>query len=830
MRQGLTVLVVFVLLALAPFSQVTAKDDGIYNRSNGCGCHSNSGSVTAQLTGLPTAYTPGTSYGLTVAMSTTPNTGGFNLEVSKGALSNPDSNTQVSSNGFQATHGFSPGTTTWTMDWTAPASGSGSVQFDLAVLAANGNGGTSGDAYNTLSTSVSEDINANTPPTASNLIITPAAPNTADALTVSYTYSDDDGDAESGTTVAWHLNGVVQTGQTSSTLPSSATSKGESWQAVVTPSDGEDAGTPVTSSSVIIANSAPEVTSIEVSDETPDTNEAVTFTYQTGDADGDAITATEFRWLLEGAPVASLDNASTLPAVATRAGDVWTVEVRITDGEDMSDWLASADVVVGSSNQPPTVDTVTLSPASATTLDDLTASWTASDPDGDAVMETELTWMKDGVHQPEVDDVNPLPSERTSKGEVWTASVRASDGAAWSPATSSSQQTIANAAPVASNATLESPTYSGLDPLTVNFTTEDPDGDAVELVDVRWYLNDVEQNDGAGSLVLEAGILQRGDAWHAVITVGDGADQTVITTGTVLIVNAAPEVNITWPSEPTALIDLMPLLSVTDVDGDETTFATTWYKNGFRDASLTNATSVGAEKLAPGQEWKVMVVASDGDKMNSNEAMIVIANLQPSAAITVVSSAVWFNETTLLSAETSTDADGELVHYTWSWDGTSATGSTVAVVLTEDTEIRLVVTDENGATAESTLLLDVTAGPSVQNLQVSDDANGHVDLTWTWLGGAVEFNILRNGELVGTTDDLAYQDQPPMSGANAYTIQPVNEERIFLNGADEVSTTLQPIVVEEPGPASGLGYGLGALMLLALLMPPVLGSRKGGGV
>jgi hypothetical protein len=677
---------------------------------------------------------------------------------------------------------------------------------------------------------VGEDINVNTPPTASNLIISPASPNTGDALTVAYTYTDDDGDAESGTTVAWHLNGVAQTGQTSSTLPSSATTKGQSWQAVVTPSDGESDGTSVTSSSVIIANSAPEVSSIDVSDETPDTNEDVTFTYETDDADGDTITATEIRWLLEGGPVASLENASTLPAIATRAGDVWTVEVRITDGEDMSAWFTSADVVVGSSNQPPVVDAVSLTPANPTTLDEVTASWTASDPDGDAILQTELMWMKNGVHLPDLDNLNPLPSQHTSKGEIWTATVRASDGAAWSPATSSVQQTIANAAPIASSATLESPTFSSLDPLTVNLTAQDPDGDEVQIEEVRWHLNGVEQNDGVNSLVLDAATLQRGDAWHAVITIGDGTDQTVTTTAAVLIVNAAPEVNITWPSELTSLVDLAPVLSITDMDGDETSFTTNWYKNGFRDASLTNSTTVGAEKLAPGQTWKVVVVASDGEKTSSNEASAVLPNLQPSATITVVSSAVWFNETTVLSAETSTDVDGELVRYTWSWDGASATGSTLAVVLTTDTEIRLAVTDDNGATAETTILLEVSAGPSVQNLRVGDDGNGQVDLTWAWSGDDVEFNILRNGEVVGTTPDLAYRDQPPMSGTNAYTVQPVNDERIFLNGAGEISTTLEPVVMEEPGPAAGFGYGLGTLMLLALLVPPILNSRKGGGV
>ena len=55
------------------------------------------------------------------------------------------------------------------MDWTAPASGSGTVQFDLAVLSANGNGRTSGDSYGTYSTSLLEDVPSNVAPTVADV-------------------------------------------------------------------------------------------------------------------------------------------------------------------------------------------------------------------------------------------------------------------------------------------------------------------------------------------------------------------------------------------------------------------------------------------------------------------------------------------------------------------------------------------------------------------------------------------------------------------------------------------------------------------------------------
>lgn len=828
MQKASVLLFVFLLLASTQADVATANKDQKFNSTSGCGCHSGGANgVTPVLSGLPTTYTPATTYSLSVGMTGSPQSGGFNLAVNKGTLSNPSSAAQVSSSGFQATHNTWT-STSWTVDWTAPVAGSGAVQVNLAVLHGNNGKNTAGDLYGTSSTSVSEDVNTNTPPVAGNVVLTPQAPLTGDDLVVAYTYSDDDGDSESGTTIAWHLNGAQQSSHTSATLPSSATAKGESWHAVVTPSDGEDAGTAVASSAVVIENSAPEVTSITMSSEAPDTNDDVTFSVVTDDDDGDAVTSTEVRWLLDGAPVSSLENATTLPAVATRANDQWTVEIRVSDGEDMSDWFTSPTATVGSSNQAPEVNDLVLSPAEPTTVDDITATWVASDPDGDAIVETEILWYRNDIHEPEADGLNPLPHSFTTKGETWAAWVRASDGNAWSFLPSSAQLSILNAAPVAEVAMLTSPSFSALHPLTVNLSTTDADGDDVQVVDVRWRLNDVEQSAGAGSLALPADALTEDDLWHALVTLDDGTDQTVVSTPSVLIVNGAPTVSITWPTEATSLVDLAPNIEVADVDGDTTTITTTWYKNGFRDAGLANATVVSAAKLAPEQTWRLVVEVSDGSLSQSADASVVLLNLAPLAQIEVVSSSVWLNEATVLSAASSSDADGDIVRFMWSWDGTTFSGETLSVVLTQDTEVMLTVIDDSGATSNTTVQLDVEIGPSIQNLAVFSDDKGNVKLTWSWTGETVAFDIFRNDNLVGTTESMTFEDQPPLSGRNTYIVQPVNEERVFINGADEASVLLDAFAVEEPGPETGLGFGLGALMLVGLLLAQFLGGRMGG--
>ena len=76
---------------------------------------------------------------------------------------------------------------------------------------------------------------------------------------------------------------------------------------------------------------------------------------------------------------------------------------------------------------------------------------------------------------------------------------------------------------------LTSPSFSALHDLSVNLSTNDVDGDQVQLTQVQWFLNDVEQAGLANAAPLSASELTRGDVWYAVITVGDGTDEAQAT-------------------------------------------------------------------------------------------------------------------------------------------------------------------------------------------------------------------------------------------------------------------------------------------------------------
>jgi hypothetical protein len=817
MRTALAMLTVALLLTVAPMGQVVANSGGKFNSSGGCGCHGYS-SVTAQLNGVPTDYTPGSTYAISVGMGTSPTTGGFNLAVTQGQFSNPDANTRLNSNAKQATHDYSYGTTSWSFDWTAPSAGTGSVRFDLAVLSANGNGGNSGDTYGTTSVTANEAV-SNTPPTVNNLAIAPIAPSTTDDLTASYTFSDDDGDAESGTTVAWFRDGAIQSTFTGLTLPASATS------------DGEDVGTSVASSPVTVLNTAPTVLSVTPSDLAPDTSEDVVLAVVSDDLDGDAVTATETKWMLGGSHVDSLDDATTLPSLATRPGDVWTVEVRVSDGTDLSSWLTSDAITVGSTNQAPVVSNVVIDDGTTpTTGDAIAATWAQDDPDGDSIQSTELQWSKDGTHIVEANDLNPLPASFTAKGETWTVQIRAYDGALWSTWATSAGLTVGNTAPVIEDAHLTSPTLTVQDNLSLNLTSSDVDGDDLSVVSVRWFLDEVEQGIGADQTTLPASALTRGDAWHAVVALSDGTDEVSFTTDAVTVLNSAPTVTVEWPVNVTATQDLVPIILSSDADGDAVSVETSWYKNGFRDATLSNLTSVPANKLAPEQSWRLVVMIHDGMDAGEEVASTTeVLNLNPQANIIVVSNEVWTGEHTLLSGASSVDADGQIVMHRWTVDGQVLVGKDVLLILEEATEVSLTVIDEHGGMAMTSTTLNPTLGPEVQNLEAVHDGAGSVQLTWTWSGEFVTHHVYRNGDMIGVTDSTTFTDRPPMSGVNTYTVQPVSEERTFQRGADDVGLQVNDVEIVTPAPAAGLGYGLGGAMILVLLLLQILTLRSGGG-
>ncbi len=112
----------------------------------------------------------------------------------------------------------------------------------------------------TTGTALSASVTiVNTPPTVSTVSITPTSPEADERLQVNYTFSDPDGDAESGTTIRWYKNGAVQSSYNNQdSVPATAVSAGDQWNVTVIASDGTDSAAARSSSSVTIVEPTDE--------------------------------------------------------------------------------------------------------------------------------------------------------------------------------------------------------------------------------------------------------------------------------------------------------------------------------------------------------------------------------------------------------------------------------------------------------------------------------------------------------------------------------------------------------------------------------------------
>ena len=319
-----TLAVIIIAFMVLTLPTMESSSNGIHNQAgNGCSCHYSGGSPTLS-ENFPSTYTGGQTYNIQISVSggVSGSNGGFNVVVDKGTLSIPGvgiMSVKIDSSGQSATHTTSS-YRSWSFDWTAPASGSGPTSVDIAVLTANGNGATSNDAWTSSSITIPEAGPSNNAPTVSSVYVTDETNSPTitqvyyDAdLFAMYDYDDLDGDAESGTQIRWIVNGFASDVHNDQLLIDHGDTKvGEIWNFKVTPSDGADFGTEVTSSNsveIIDYHSDGDGYGDQIDEFPNDSNEWA-------DSDGDGVG----------------DNADAFPEDATETAD--TDEDGVGDNAD----------------------------------------------------------------------------------------------------------------------------------------------------------------------------------------------------------------------------------------------------------------------------------------------------------------------------------------------------------------------------------------------------------------------------------------------------------------------------------------------------------------
>ncbi|MED6337670.1 MAG: hypothetical protein VYC12_01455, partial [Candidatus Thermoplasmatota archaeon] len=461
-------------------------------------------------------------------------------------------------------------------------------------MTTNCNGQNSDDRWVTDVVLIPENVPANNPPSASNVLLTPTDAKTTDDLTLSYSYNDQDGDSESGSEIIWYRDSqaLPQGTITGLTVPSSETQKGQEWYATVKPSDGSDYGSLETSNTVIIENSPPSLSIPTISPSSADEDDDLTVSYTASDDDQEPLTVM-IRWYLDGVLVSEFNDDLTIPSIATREGDEWRVEVSVNDGDDM-EARSSQIITIGGvvqPNNPPEVTSAIINPNQPTTVDDIQLIYTTQDLDNDQITDTEIEWRVDNVLTAQT--TATVLSSTTQKGQVWQAKIRVSDGIDWS-AWADAEVLIGNTPPVANAITISPTEIYTNDSVFVAYEYSDADDDESNNPLIIWSKNGIEQPPLDGLNPLPAEYTSKGDVWTVSLQANDGESfSEMALQSTFTVQNSLPTIsineiptNISFAETDLTGLEILPEFN--DLDDDQIVSSIQWLRNGFREGSLDN--------------------------------------------------------------------------------------------------------------------------------------------------------------------------------------------------------------------------------------------------
>ncbi len=474
---------------------------------------------------------------------------------------------------------------------------------------------------------------SNTPPVANNVKITPSEPKTTDDLRCEYDYTDIDGDIESGTEIRWFKDGIEQIqckGQL--VLSSDMTKRGDRWQFKIIPCDGIDFGLEMTSSEVIVVNSPPIVNNVIIEPNNPSEGQVLNCIYEYIDLDGDAESGTSIRWYKNEVLQNKYNDQKEIPSGVIKKGESWKVVIRPRDGISEGRYVTSPVIIVG--NSPPFVEGLHIEILST---GDLVVRYDYRDLNGDKEYGTEIRWYRNKSLEPAFNDQILVPNSYMTRGDKWYVTVRPSDGMDYGGIIESTEVTIGNFPPMASELTIEPSNPYIDDTLKISYVYSDIDGDAESGTEIRWYRNGTEEVEYRDCREIPSIALRRFDRWYFTVRPRDGIDFGLLQVSPeVTIGNRLPVVNglMISPANPKTGDQLICSYVYTDLDGDaESGTEIRWYKDEVYQSYYKNKTTISSSSVKKGQTWYVTVKPKDGYEYGelARSASVVIANKPPVA-------------------------------------------------------------------------------------------------------------------------------------------------------------------------------------------------------
>jgi hypothetical protein len=532
----------------------------------------------------------------------------------------------------------------------------GSMEFQLADLS-RGHHTITLWARNSidLSNDASITLTVNGLPTAPEVYLDPNPATSADDLSaVIDTESEDPEGTEVAYTYAWYQNGMLFTEGSTAMIPSESTAKGEVWRVVVTPDDGIADGY-TGEAEVIIRNSPPNVTEVNLSPDPAVTTDTLTCTaIGAMDWDGDAITLT-YSWVVDG---------STLPVTTdtipfewfSRGQDVYC-EVLPTDGRD--EGVATRSNIVTIGNSAPWVVEAHITPDAVRWGDRPTCIYDGySDPDDDADMST-IAWSVNGVFASEGSIAHGL----YTRDDTLTCTVTPSDGSMDGEPISTSV-TVLNSLPSHDRVEM-TPVPADVDDTIhcMAWGYFDPDGDPDDSY-ITWNINGGVW--GISASISDA--FEGGDVVTCTVMAFDGYEEGGAISVTQTIGNTPPTisgVSITPISPTTADTLTCSYSDFYDRDGDPDFSQYNWLVNGF-ESGVTGSTFSGG--FGSSDRVTCEVTPYDGiDEGAARSETVVVSNSLPEITRMSFAPSRVYTSDMVRIIPTSYDMDGDLVTYQYEW-------------------------------------------------------------------------------------------------------------------------------------------------------------------
>jgi hypothetical protein len=521
----------------------------------------------------------------------------------------------------------------------------------------------------------------NTPPTASNLTMT-SSPQTGDNLVTSWSYDDVDGDPEnSSAKIRWYKNNILQTALNDSVIVLSGnTSKGEVWHYTVQVFDGQNYSVIYTlSPGVQILNTAPTASSITITPGDPSTNVSLTAEWSFTDVDGDNETSSWIiRWYKDSQYQATYDDQIIIPSSATSKGEYWNFTIQVHDGSDYSIQYNSTAILIV--NTPPEVSDITIT-SNPTSSEDLVASWTATDIDGDnpddflnVTIIRWYIWSSGWAIVPSLANVTVVQSGNLTKNDIWRFELEIFDGEEYSIVYISPNSSILNSPPILTG----TPTFnkttnvSPSDDVNITYIYGDTDGDNEIEANriVYWYKNGQFFSSKTNHTILFNSDTSGGDFWQYIIQVYDGFNYSLSYTSILIIIgsgaNTLPEAqNVTLTATVNTNATTENLIAKYDYyDADDhlqVDYEILWYLNGILQSELNDSLTIDSSLTSKHQVWNFTIRVYDGLNwsLNYNSSTLEIKNSLPE----VSSLQLTFNSSTSVNLTASwmfVDLDGDI--------------------------------------------------------------------------------------------------------------------------------------------------------------------------